>query len=126
MKSIPLAVIALGLLLVVASVVWEQLFPPTRIWSDEKSEQLAELGSETNRLKFALVQSQQNPSIHGGQNPAEVKRAYEKARQEYDLLHQEFLSARDRPKTMAAMLSWAGIVLVAAGAVWFYANQSGS
>ena len=126
MKSIPVAAIVLGMLLLVASVVWEQLFPPTRAWTEEKSQRLAELGSETNRLKFALVQSQQHPSVHAGQNPAEVKLAYDKARQEYDLLHQQFQSARDSPKTVAAVLRWAGIVLVAAGALLFYSNRSSS
>jgi len=126
MKSIPIAAIVLGILLLVVSVAWGLLFPPTRSWNDEKSQRLSELGSETNRLKFALVQSQHNPSVHAGQNPAEVKLEYDKVRQEYDLLHQEFLSAQDTPKTVAAVLRWAGIVLVVAGAVLFYANQGGT
>ena len=126
MKSVPVAAITLGILLLVASVVWGQLFPPTRTWTDEKSQRLAELGSETNRLKFALVQSRQNPSVHAGQNPAEVKLAYDKAREEYDLLHQQFQAARDTPKTVAAGLRWAGIALVAAGTLLFYVKRSDS
>ncbi len=126
MKSIPVIAIVLGILLLVGSVVWGQLFPPTRAWTDEKSHRLAELGSETNRLQFALVQAQQNPSVHAGENPAEVKLAYDKVRQEYDLLQQEFESARDTPKTVAAALRWVGIGLIVGGALFFYADRNTS
>jgi hypothetical protein len=126
MKSIPIVVLFLGILLLVASVAWGSLFPPTRTWNNDKSQQMAELASETNRLKFALVEAQLNPSVHSGRNPAEVKLEYDKVRQEYDLLHQEFESARDAPKTVAAALRWVGICLFVGGALFFYANRNTS
>ncbi|MCA9229760.1 MAG: hypothetical protein KDA57_03855 [Planctomycetales bacterium] len=126
MKAIPVVAIVLGLLMLVASALWGHLFPPTRSWTDEKSERLAELGSETNRLKFALVEAQNSPSMHAGKNPGEIKLEYDAARAEYDELHAEFESARDSPETVSGVLRWTSIVLIGVGTLWFYAsgNQS--
>ena len=124
MKSaFPLAAVVLGIFLLLASALWGRLFPPTRSWTEEKSNRLSELGSETNRLKFALVQSRQRVSMHAGQNPAEVKEAYDKVREEYDLLHQDFESARERPKTAAKIFRWSGIGLVLIGGVAHLAGR---
>ena len=103
-----------------ASVLWKVWFPPTRIWTEEKSQQLSELGSETNRLKFALIQSRQSPSMHRGRNPAEVQSEYDKVRAKYDQLYQEFSGARDNPKTMAKILRWSGISCFFLGAIFMF------
>ena len=69
----------LGIVLLLLSGMWGSLFPPTNTWTDEKSAQLAELGTEVRRLGFAHVAAKENPSIHGGANPAELKVEYDKA-----------------------------------------------
>lgn len=118
MKAVlPIAMVLLGVVLLVASVVWPSLFPATNNWTNEKSERLAELGSQTNLLKFQLVEAQNNPSMHAGRNPAELKQKYEVVRAEYDQLHAEFESARDTPEGMARTLRYSGIALVLLGGV---------
>ena len=100
-----------------ASATWVLIFPPTRTWTSEKSEQLAELGSETNLLQFAIVDAKHNPSMHSGQNPAELQQQYDEALEKYDVLHQEFLSASERPQEIVTMLRWSGIALIVVTAV---------
>ena len=107
-----------------ASATWVLIFPPTRTWTSEKSEQLAELGSETNRLGFAVVEAQNNPSMHAGQNPAELQRQYDEVRDKYDVLHQEFLNASKQPQEIATMLRWSGIALIVVGAVITFIGRS--
>ena len=127
MKSIlSLTAIILGMILMLASATWVLMFPPTRSWTQEKSEQLSELGSETNRLKFAIVEAKNNPSMHSGGNPADLQKQYDEIRKEYDVLHQEFLNAREQPQEIAAILRWSGIGLIVVGAVMtFIARGSG-
>ena len=59
-RVLPICAVFFGVFLLVLSALWGHLFPPSRVWDEEKSQQLAKLGSETNRLKFALIQAQQN------------------------------------------------------------------
>ncbi len=122
--NISLSAIVLGMLLMLASASWGFFFPPSRIWSQEKSEQLAELGSKTNLLKFAVVEAKNNPSMHRGQNPAELLLRYEAALAEYDVLHQEFLSASEQLQNRVVFLQWSGIGLIAIGAVITLAARS--
>ena len=96
---------------------WSSLFPPTNSWTTEKSEQLAELGSKTNMLHFEVIAAKQNRQIHAGKNPAELQQQYDKVLAEYDVLHEEFLHARDSPKSLGSLFHWSGIALIAVGAV---------
>jgi hypothetical protein len=125
MKSIlSLTAIILGMLLMLVSATWVLMFPPTRSWTQDKSEQLSELGSETNRLKFAIVEAKNNPSMHSGQNPAVLQQQYDEVREEYDVLHQEFLNASQRPQNMSTVLRWSGIALIIVGAVMTFIGRS--
>ncbi|RIK74143.1 MAG: hypothetical protein DCC67_16995 [Planctomycetota bacterium] len=116
--------VGLGALLLVGSAAWGFLFPPTRTWTNEKSERLTQLGSETNRLKFELIQAKQSPKMHGGKNPAEIQQQYDKARAEWEALHEEFASSRDTPKTASRILRWSGIAFVLAGGLAVFATRS--
>jgi hypothetical protein len=124
MKSaLPLTAVVLGILMLLTSLLWGYLFPPSRTWTEEKSLRLSELGSETNGLKFALVESRQRVSMHAGKNPGEIKEAYDKARAEYDLLFDEFENAKEGPKVIASTLRWIGIGLALIGGVAHLAGQ---
>jgi hypothetical protein len=124
-KALPVVALVLGIALLVLSVAWSTLFPPTRTWTEEKSQRLAELGSETNRLKFAVVEARNRRSMHAGENPAEAQVAYDEARAEYDQLQIEFESARDTPKTAATALRWSGIGLVVLAAGFLVVGKNG-
>jgi hypothetical protein len=126
MKStLPTAGVALGLALLIANFLWGVMFPANRSWTPEKSQQLSQLGSQANLLKFKLVEAQQRPSMHGGAGAAELKEQYDKVKAEYDVLHAEFQNKLNRPKTAATILRWSGIAFVAAGAIIVFANRGG-
>ena len=123
--KLSLATILIGIFLMVMSVAWSGLFPPSRTWTPEKSKQLAEIGSRTNMLKFAIVEAKHNPSMQRGQNPAEIQRQYDAALAEYDVLHQEFLNATEQPQQISALLRWAGIALIIFSALFTYLARGG-
>jgi hypothetical protein len=127
MKSaLPHVAVVLGVVLLVCSAAWSSLFPPTRTWTQEKSERLSKLGSEANRLKFAIVESRANPSMHAGRNPAEVKKEYDQVMEEYDALNEELKAARDAPQAAASVLRWAGILLTVVGAIAVFMRREGA
>ena len=124
MKSaFPLAAVVLGILLLLASALWGHLFPPSRTWTEEKSLRLSELGNEAHGLKFALVEARQRLRMHAGRNPAEIREAYDKVREDYDRLHQEFVGASEHPKTAAKILRWSGVALVLGGGAVYLAGR---
>ena len=120
---LPVGLVLIGVVLLLLSAVWPSLFPATNNWTNEKSERLAELGSQTNLLKFQLVEAQNNPQMHAGRNPAELKEQYEQARADYDQLHAEFESARDAPEGLAQSLRGTGIALALIGGLAMFVSR---
>jgi hypothetical protein len=99
------------------------LFPANRSWTEEKSARMAEIGGEVGKLKAALQQAQTRPSMHAGQNPAEMQAKFETLSAEYEALHDEFNGAVESPKTSANFLRWAGAAFVVAGGLVVFASR---
>lgn len=113
----------MGIVLLIASFAWGMLFSSRASWTPEKSQQMADLGNKANLLKFELINSKSNPSMHAGKNPAELQAEFDKVSAEYDKLFSEFKGVRDSPKQSSRILQWAGIAFVAAGALATFANK---
>jgi hypothetical protein len=122
-SSLSAVAVVLGLLLLIASFAWGVLFPANRAWTEEKSARMADIGGEAGKLKAAIKLAQARPSMHAGQNPAEMQAKYEKLSAEYKSLHDEFTGAVDTPKTASKILRWSGIAFVIAGAIIVFANR---
>jgi hypothetical protein len=123
MKSAVLGAILLGFALILVSVVWSTLFPPTRSWTPEKASRLSEVKAKINELSFA-INSPKN-RIYNGRDPAAVKAEYDKLNAEFEELKSAFESAAVTPNSVSAVLKWAGIALAVVGVVGYFAvNQS--
>jgi hypothetical protein len=124
MKAIlPAGVVIVGLLVLLLGLSWGSLFPPTREWTPEKNDKLTKLGTEITRLRFAIVQAENNPRMHSGENAAELKAQHVELRKEYDVLQKEFETARDSPAATGKTLKWLGIIITAGGALFAFANR---
>jgi uncharacterized protein YjeT (DUF2065 family) len=124
MKSVlPAVFVALGLVLLVVSLTWSVLFPPSAVWTKEKSVQLTELGNQATAIKLAMGESESRPRMHSGENAAELKEKYDKVAAEYKALYEEFRTASERPKSASTFLRWSGIAFVAAGALVVMATR---
>lgn len=124
MKAIlPGAALIVGIVLLAAGLLWAIFFPPGRGWTEAKSARMTELGDRAGIIKLQLSQSQTRPTMHAGQNPAELKEEYDKISVEYKALHEEFVGANNAPKTAARFLQWAGIAFVAAGGFIVFVNR---
>lgn len=124
MKNIlaPILVVV-GLLLLVLGLSWSSLFPPARNWTPEQNERLIKLGGEVKKLRFAIIQAENNPNMHGGENAATLKAKHAGVREEYDVLQSDFESVRDAPAATGGALKWVGIVVAGLGAVLAFLNK---
>ena len=124
MKAIfPAGIIIVGLLVLLLGLSWSSLFPPAREWTPEKNDKLTNLGTEITRLRFAIVQAENNPRMHSGESAAELKAQHVELRKEYDVLQEEFENARDKPVATGSTLKWLGIIITAGGALFVFANR---
>lgn len=120
---LPIGAVLLGSLLAALGFSWSLLVPAGQGWTPEKSGQLSELQSEANKLQFEIVKAKKNPSIHGGQNPAELRAAYQETLAKYEILKAELDSARDSPASTGKALKWIGIIMVVGGALFVFATR---
>jgi len=114
MKSVPLILLGVGILLVVLSALWPLIFPASRSWTEEKSTRMTELGNEAHKLLFQAIQAKERPQP-GGPSPREAQDKYDAAKAELDALKAEFEAVRDSPKNSGTYLRWTGIVMVLLG-----------
>src|SRR5690349_5343805 len=103
---LPATAVVLGILLLVGSVAWAILFPASRSWTQEKSKQLTELGNQATAIQLQIDRSKTRPSMHSGENPAELQEKYEQVAAEYKTLYAEFKGADAAPKTASVFLRW--------------------
>jgi hypothetical protein len=123
MKMLSGIAVGLGVALLAASLVWAFLFPASRSWTEEKSKRMDELGSKGHVLVAQLDAAQRRPKMHGGRSAAEIEAEYKQVKAELTELREEFEGKRDAPKNAARFLQWAGILLVAGGALATFASR---
>lgn len=124
-SSIPTAVVALGVLLLISSFLWAILFPASRTWTDEKSAQMTSLGDQATEIRLKLDLAKSKPSMHSGENPAELQAKYDEVAAQYKELYEEFNGASKAPESASRLLRWSGIAFVAAGGFITFATRSG-
>jgi hypothetical protein len=125
MKSaLPTAAVALGVVLLAASFLWAVMFPASASWTEEKSARLMELGNRATEIQLELGKAKTRPSMHSGQNPAELQAEYDQVAKEYKTLHEEFTSKSKAPDSASTILRWSGIAFVVAGGLVVFATRS--
>lgn len=123
--ALPAVAVVVGVVLLSLSLAWSIFFPASAVWTTEKSTQMTELGNQATALKLQMQSQSKKPSMHAGQNQAELKEKYDQVSAEYKILYEEFRSAKDSPKTSSSILRWAGIAFIAAGALVVMATRNG-
>lgn len=124
MKNVlPPVLVAIGLALVALSFLWTSLFPPGQSWTPEKNQQMTKLGTELTRLGFAVVQAENNPNMHSGENLGDLKKKHAEVKKEFDLLKSELDSAVNAPASTGSGIKWLGIAIAAVGGVLVFINQ---
>jgi hypothetical protein len=122
MKSISLAAVVVGLVLLLGSFTWGLVFSAKGSWTAEQDARMGELGRKGHALGGELDAAQRRPSMHS-RSAADIEAEYNQVKAEMAQMRTEFESARDGPKTIAAILRWAGIACVAVGAFASYSNR---
>lgn len=113
MKSgIVSGLVGVGVLLVVLSLVWTQIFTGESSWTPEKAEQWAEVKDRLHNLSF-IVNSPEPPRRHASME--EAKAEYDKVKEMANQLRSEFENAYDGPRTTATILKWSGVSVLLVG-----------
>jgi hypothetical protein len=116
--------IAIGFLLLVGSSVSSRLFPATSTWTEEKASRSADVKARLAYL--GGVVNSRAPRMHGGLDPVSAKAEFDALKTENEQLNAEFQTAHDRPNTIAWMLKWSGIGVLAVGVVGWFAVKNTS
>ena len=121
MKSaIVFGAIIVGLLCLVTSSMWNNLFPATSHWTNEKAQRSAEVKARLAYLG-GYVNATTPRSMHGGPDPATAKTEFDALTKENEQLNAEFESVASKPHTIAKVLKWTGIILAVVGIIGWYA-----
>jgi hypothetical protein len=126
MKSIlSTAAVVVGVVLLLTSVIWGIMFPPSSGWTEEKSLRLQELSQRAHILGGQRGAANEKPSMHGGKSAAELNEEFKQVTAELEKLGAEAEGRIEAPKTAASILRWAGIAFVVAGGLVVFATRSG-
>ena len=124
MKTIvPAAILVIGMLLIGISLVWTLIFPPGQGWTTDKAKRMTELGNQATTIRLQLNQAEAKPSMHAGQNPAELKAKFEEINAEYKTLYDDFTTATQGPKSSTQYLRWTGVACALLGGVAVMATR---
>ncbi len=115
--------VVLGMLLVAMSLVWGLLFPASAGWTEEKSLQLKDLRNRAHILSGKVAGASAKPSMHGGENAAEIQAELDQVKAELQSLDSELQGKIDAPATASSILRYAGIAFVVAGGLAVYAGK---
>src|SRR5688572_6652473 len=107
MKSfLSTAAVILGVVLLLASLIWGILFPPSAGWTEEKSLRLQELSQRAHILGGQRGAATEKPSMHGGKSAAELDAEFKQVTAELETLGAEAEGRIEAPKTAASILRW--------------------
>lgn len=107
----PILVIALGAVVLVASIAWPRLAPPSTAWTDQKAEAYA----QASRRLHAAASAPETAENQGELQAAE---------QEYATLRAELDHARGGYATLSLVLQMLGVGIGLIGAVWLILRQN--
>jgi hypothetical protein len=119
MKVFGIVAAFLGLVLLVLSTFWVSISPSS--WTPEKAKQWAATKDRLHNLSFTVnaPPGSEPPRRHGSRD--EAKAEYDRVKETATKLQAEFESAYQSPRTMATIMKWSGVGLLAVGAVGAYA-----
>lgn len=112
---LPVAAMALGLVLLAASLVWSHLVDPKVYWTSDQAERRAESGVRVKSLPHQLEHATTDAERKRIQ--AEIA----KAKGEYGQTDADLQLARDRLQRPITLLRWSGTLCLLAGVVAYYA-----
>ncbi len=120
MKTVVGIAIALGVLMLLLSTVWANIFGAASNWTNEKATRSNEANARLHYLN-GIIKS-------GTRNAADKEKAQAEVNTlipEIQKLNDEFTSVAETPQTVAKVLRWSGISVATLGLIgWYAANQS--
>lgn len=111
MKVVFSIVLALGIALIVASLVWPRLDDGRSTWTDEKAAAHQEVSARLHGLSFRDLKKEEN------------KKLFDEANSQYRELDAQLQQARHRGDAVGFWLKVVGGVLAGVGGIGFLVNR---
>lgn len=111
---------SLGVVLILASLLWPLLFPTRGDWSDDQAKALSHASAKNHRLQFEAAETASHSHKHGpakARDPALVRRERDAAQEDLQRQLAELHAAQTAGQSTIRLLRWLGIAAAAAGAV---------
>ena len=116
--------VVIGMVLLALSFVWGFIFPASQTWTDEKASRMTELSNQGRLLLIEANNAKYKPKP-GGPSPKEALEKYDAVKAELNKLKEEFMGARDSPKTISSYLLWSGAGFILVGGMAVMASGRG-
>jgi len=121
---LPMVAVLAGSLLLAASEAWTILFPVQHEWTAEKASRLIALSNHATDLKQKLVAADARPSMHAGENPAELLQRFREVDAEYNQLYRQHKAASQPPSPAPPLLRWIAIAFIFVGAIAVFVRRA--
>jgi hypothetical protein len=124
-EQIGAAAAAVGVILVVAAMLWPLVYNPRRQWSDEDAKAYEETVARVHVGAYVTAQSTRPARMHSHGTPdPERLRQHQQDVQTLAALKARLDAARESPFRVASLFKWSGVGLVAVGLVVLFAGRA--
>lgn len=124
-RTIPLVTAGIGVLALVLSALWPVLFPPERSWTEDKSQQMADLSSRAHLLHVKVKMARPERGSDKPGYSEKTQQEYEEVTSRLESLKEELETAKEKPQTVATILKWSGLVMAGVGVAGWVATRQG-
>ena len=115
MKILSALCVSLGILLMAAAFVYPRTVKTESLWTQEQSQERIELGIAAHALTCAHSHN------HAPTSPQD--KCEDKSLRRYEKIQADLVAARERPRRIASVLKWLGVVSTVLGAGVYYATR---
>jgi hypothetical protein len=113
-QSLAALLVVAGLAIITVSFIWPGKAASRASWSDEQAQAYSAASAKLHGLSFETV------GAAGSDKEKAFREKLDKAKAEYDVLHNQLESAINRPRHISTAMRILGALIAASGAILFF------
>jgi hypothetical protein len=119
-QSLAALLVAAGLAIIAVSFIWPGNAASRASWSNEQAQAYSAASAKLHGLSFETV------GAAGSNKEKETREKLDKAKAEFDVLHNQLESAINRPRHISTAMRIVGGLIAASGAIILYYSANNS